>query len=92
MTEEEKAIRQIADKLAEEKSYWKPCDFDDQYYVNLIPSAQRLHAAGFGNVEQAIRAFAEELKNEAQLSSQTGCRILYRFQIDELIKKRYGEG
>lgn len=91
---EEMQIKQIADALAEEKSNWKVCDFDDQYYVNLLPSAQRLHAAGFGNVEQAVRAFAEELKERCysvKNSTFDTVQVVGVLTIDRLLKERYGE-
>lgn len=91
---EENEIKKLADKLAAEKSNWKVCDFDDEYFVNLLPSAQRLHAAGFGNVEQAVREFAEELKlRSCTLRNSTFDNIecVSVLAIDCLLKELYGK-
>lgn len=56
---EEMKIKKLADKLADEKSNWKVCDFDDQYYVNLLPTAQRLYAAYFGEVDKLADKITE---------------------------------
>ncbi len=76
------------------------------YYYECLggaeDSAKKLANAGYGNIEQAIREFAEELKadlNNAYVNATTPFQAGKNagldnalILIDELFKELYGEG
>lgn len=59
------------------------------------PAAEALSKAGYGNVKQAVKEFAEELKRRFIKHYPTGYKdAIYQFtdiEIDELLKERFEE-
>lgn len=70
----------------------KPCTDCKTYGRNCytIYKAKRLATAGYGNIEQAVREFAEELKEIFDAKHTAVMANVVRSRVDELIKKRYG--
>ena len=89
--DKEKEIEEMATVLPKVIVYDGGYGWDDEQEVDFWEMARNLINAGYGNIEQAVREFAEELKDifktkHAAVIANVACN-----RIDELIKEKFGE-
>lgn len=79
--DKEKEIEELAEELEKGKEY--------PYITTPTEMAERLVIVGYGNVKQAVKEFAEKLKNYIK-NKYAGCDLIRIWEIDSLITQIYG--
>ena len=93
--DKEKKIEEMATVLPKVIVWDGGYGWDDEQEVDCWETARNLINAGYGNIEKAIREFAEELKKNFLKHFPTlFTDEIYQFtdsQLDDLIKEKFGK-
>lgn len=98
--DKEKEIEDMAEVISEENE--RMFVYHDGYICTPTDQAKTLNNAGYGNIEQAVRGFAEELKKRAKTATVDvdgvgnykwviETKVVGVTEIDKLIKERFSK-